>query len=411
MNLNLLARMFSSSVGDYKGAQYSSPGRKAFSRAKRPDFDQALQSSPFFAALRIWVEILASLPIDFFEKKDGEWVAMEKHPLFFLFRFKPNRYQTKTEFFQTVVLNLMAMGNAYVLIKRNITGEIISLLPLASGQVTPKVLDGGLLIYIYDPGQGAEAQLIEQKDLWHLKLFGNTLIGMSPLEYGANSIGLGLSADERTTQVFDNASKPSGILTYDSEFDLTDEQRTQLKQEFRDLKEGKDNVLMTIESGWKYQMVGLNPSDIQLLETRKFQVEEISRIMNVPSVLINDTTGTTSWGSGISEIVNGWYKIGIRPRALAIAESMLVNLLGRDAIGKIKIQFNFDGLLQLSRKELAETQQKEINGAIITPREARSERNLPRKEGDDQLLINTALQALQNHLAGNPNDKERQPTD
>jgi HK97 family phage portal protein len=403
MNFNFLGRfLFASNQTNKEGFQSSSPARKGFGRAKSPSFDAALQSSSFFAALRLWSQVISSLPIKFYKSDGDNWIEDLQSSLSYLFSRKPNRYQTKPEFFATMIMNLMGHGNAYALIDKQSNGEIISLLPLYAGQVAVKILKGGKKVFCYT--DGTNVKVIPEEKVWHLKIFGNNVIGMAPLHYGANAIGLGLSAEERQTQVFDNASKPSGILTYDSEMELTDEQRVQLKKEFSDLKEGKENVLMTIESGWKYQQVGLNPDDIQLLETRKFQVEDVARFMDVPSVLINDTNSSTTWGSGIGEIVNGWVKLSVIPVLTNIQTSMEVNLHQVEDSRRTKIEFDLDELLKLSRKELAEAHQKEVNSAVLYPNEARAERRLPPDDYGNQLYINTALQPLSQHMA-NPENK------
>ena len=56
---------------------------------------------------------------------------------------KVNRYQTKQEFFETMMLNLALHGNAYAKITK-VGGQIRSILPLMSAQVTPSLLADGM---------------------------------------------------------------------------------------------------------------------------------------------------------------------------------------------------------------------------------------------------------------------------
>jgi len=155
---------------------------------------------------------------------------------------------------------------------------------------------------------------------------------------------------------------------------------------------------MTLESGWGYQQIGLNPQDVQLLESRKFSIEDIGRFLGVPSILLNDMSSSTGWGSGITQIIEGWYKLDLRPKVEYIAQSMSVNLIDAGKRSKTRVNFDFDALLQLSRKDRAEANQKEINSGTMTPNEARLlEGRLP-KDGGDELLINTALQPIDQYL-------------
>tara|TARA_R110002020_G_scaffold146608_2_gene321280 strand:+ start:1531 stop:2763 length:1233 start_codon:yes stop_codon:yes gene_type:complete len=397
MSFKLFGYTFgSSSTRNEKGDQSTRPHKKAFTRSKKPTLDEALQLSSFWCAVNRWATTLSSLPIQF-QTRDGEnWVKDVDSDLGDLFSGKVNRYQTKAEFFKEIALNLFSNGNSYAHIQRD-GNKITSLLPLSSTQMEVRVLDNGEKVFMYE--HDGNITQINAENVWHLMLFGNNVVGLSPLAYGANTVGVGLSADERITQTLDNAAKPSGILTFDNSMgELTGKQRDQLKEEFKSLKEGTDNVLMTLESGWGYKQVGLNPQDIQLFESRRFTIEDIGRFLDVPSILLNDSTNNTSFGSGITEIIEGWYKLSLRPMSGYIAESILIHLIEPSKRSKTRILFDFDQLLMLTRKERVEANQKEVNSAMMTPNEGRiSEGRLP-LEGGDQLLINTALQPVDAYL-------------
>jgi HK97 family phage portal protein len=91
------------------------------------------------------------------------------------------------------------------------------------------------------------------------------------------------------------------------------------------LREGTAEALVVLEAGMKYEQVSLSPQDVQLLQARRFQIEDIARFFNVPSVLINDTSGSTVWGSGIEQIITGWYKLGFRPELERIEQSIVAS--------------------------------------------------------------------------------------
>ena len=107
-----------SSTENIKGIQSSRPSKKIFARAKKPTLDEALQLSSFWAAINRWTQTISSLPINF-QKMDGDdWVPDTDSDLHKLFKGKVNRYQTRTEFFKELALNLFATGNCYAFIVR-----------------------------------------------------------------------------------------------------------------------------------------------------------------------------------------------------------------------------------------------------------------------------------------------------
>lgn len=150
----------------------------------------------------------------------------------------------------------------------------------------------------------------------------------------------------------------------------------------------------------KFQPISMNPTDIQLLDSRRFQVEDVARFMDVPSVLINDTAGTTAWGSGISEIMRGWYKRSLRNRVNSLAESMRQELLPVGRRQNMRVVHDFDDLLRLDKKERMESNRAGINAGIITPNEARMDEDLPPMEGGDILYANGAIVPLAGRDSG-----------
>jgi HK97 family phage portal protein len=52
--------------------------------------------------------------------------------------------------------------------------------------------------------------------------------------------------------------------------------------------------------------VSVSAEDMQFLETRRFQIAEIARIYGVPLHMLNETEKTTSWGSGLEQMTQGF---------------------------------------------------------------------------------------------------------
>jgi hypothetical protein len=81
---------------------------------------------------------------------------------------------------------------------------------------------------------------------------------LSPLQYAANAIGMAITGEEWSSNVVGNGGKPTGVLMYDKI--LTKEQREQLRDRFRDLREGPTDALMTLEAGMKYEQISTFPA-------------------------------------------------------------------------------------------------------------------------------------------------------
>lgn len=344
-----------------------------------------MQLSAFWASVRLITECIASLPLTVYRVDPATGIRKKDptHPLNLLFGGKPNRWQTRLEFLETVIYQLVSMGNAYVTIQRDSKGKIFQLIPLMTQQMQVTLDENSNVLYKYTENGGIK--IYSSQSIWHLKLFGNGIIGLSPLDYARNSIGVAQGAEAAVTSIYENGGKPSGVLTIDKI--LTDAQRDQIKKSFSGMTDGNNSRLFTLEAGMKFQQISLSPQDIELLASRRFQIEDIARFFGVPSVLINDTANSTVWGSGIQQIVEGFYKLCLNSYIKRIQDSMLCWLVPTNERLTTEIEFDFNELIQPFLAERIKTYKEAVTGAIITPNEARVIEGWNEKPGGDSLYM------------------------
>ena len=368
------------------GIQYNFPSY-AEESATPVTFDTAMQLSAVWACVKLLAETPASLPLHFYRKNANGRTLDEAHPLSVLFQNKVNRYQNRVEFWETVYLNLLTHGNAFCQIERR-GNTIVSLMPLMSAQMETTLLSDGSISYQYENDQYG-VTVFAEKSIWHLKLMGNGITGLSPLAYQRNTLGIAQAAEKATSNIYKNGAKPSGVLKLDKL--LTKDQRTEVREAFATLTTGNNNRLMVLEKGTEFQPISLSPQDIELLQSRKFQISEICRWYGVPSVMVNDSNGTSVWGSGIEQIMQGFYKLTLRPLLEKVEASMMVNLLSDADRKTMEIEFDFNALLRSDLKTMFESYKSAVNGSLMSPNEARRELNLQPLEGGDKLFMQGAM--------------------
>lgn len=393
-----------------KGIQSGESGA-SLKTALPVSLDTALQLSANWACVKLTSEAVGSLPFKMFEKKpNGEKVEVLEHPLAVLFRGKVNRWQTRQEYFETITYQQAMLGNNYSAIQRTATGnkkDIIGLLPLMAAQTEVNLEDGGDLTYRYQDGVGV--RVYASQNVWHNKMFGNGTVGLSPLSYARGSLGIAQAAEAATTNIYKNGGKPSGVLMIDKV--LTDIQRERIKANFSELAEGNDDRLFVLEAGMKYQQVSLSPQDVELLSSRRFQVEDIARFHGVPSVLINDLSNSSAWGSGIGQIIEGWYKLGLRPILERYQESARCNLLDATERDRFCFEFDLDELLSPSFAERIKSGKDAVQGGLIMPNEWRKSEGLAPVKGGDRLLVQQQMVGLDKiddiKRGGTPNEQTK----
>ena len=364
------------------GTQITGPNGYGYCASVTVTEETALQVSAVWACVRLLSQTVASLPLVVYRKTDKGRELAPDH-WFAKLMERPNQYQTRYEFFEHQVANLAFHGNFYN--KKGFrAGRLISLLPLNPLQVETKLFTGKVT-HLFS--QDGDVSALAADSVWHVHMNGDLIVGRSPLQFGRNLIGVAQAAEQAVSKLYTNGGKRSGVLSFDRL--LTPDQRDQIRGNFSGLTDG-DERLIVLEAGGKFDPISMSPQDIELLASRRFQIEEICRWFGVPSVLVNDTSGSTTWGSGIAELVTGFYKLNLRPYLEAIENSIQTHLF-TDGDKGYEVEFDFEGLLRASQKDRYEGYVRGIQGGVLMPNEARAMEWLPAVEGGDQLLIQGAM--------------------
>ena len=137
----------------------------------------------------------------------------------------------------------------------------------------------------------------------------------------------------------------------------------------------------------------MTPEDQQLLATRQFTVSEICRWFDVPPVLVHHND-TTTWGSGIEQIVDGFYKLSIRPMLVSIEQATRKRVMTAKQRANMSAEFALDALLRGSPTQRAELYAKNVQNGIMTRNECRQLENLAPADGADDLTAQSNLLPL-----------------
>lgn len=343
--------------------------------------DSAMQLSSVWACVRLLSETVASLPVSVYRKTATGREIVTDHWMAKLMARKVNRYQTRLEFFETMMLNLVLHGNCYAKITK-LGGRIQSIMPLMSSQIEVRLMSDGSVVYLYEADGNVD--VLSSESVWHVKLYGNGVMGKSPLDFGRNIISVAQAAEQTVIKIYANGGKPSGVLSFDKL--LTGPQREAIRQNFSTMTTGTDDRLMVLEMGMKFDAVSMSPQDIELLASRKYQTDEIARWFGVPSIMINQNEGTTTLGSSAAEIIGTFYKITLRPYLERFEASVAANLFTEAEAAEYEFEFDFEGLLRSDLKSRLEGYRTAVAGTILTPNEVRKIEGWPRVDGGDMLL-------------------------
>lgn len=263
----------------------------------------AMRVSAVFAAVNLVAQDVAKLPLLVKEINPDDYSKSPRHdhPLYRLLHVRPNRWQTRFEFRELETVCLLLHGNSYTYKRYNSQGQIIELIPIHPSRVTlMEAPDGGLLYQVSRSGYHENAvlegagTLIPAEYICHIRgLSLDGLSGVSVLSYARESLGLALATEAHSAKLFGNGARPGGVLKVPQI--LSDQAYDRLRSSWQAAHGGVDNAWRTaiLEAGTEWQPMSMTAEDLQFIESRKFQVEDIARFFRVPPHKLQDLSRAT----------------------------------------------------------------------------------------------------------------------
>ncbi len=345
----------------------------------------ALGLSSTWACVNFLAGLVASLPIVIYRKGPlGVPVEDRSHPLFWLLHDSPNYDQSAYDFWEFMCAGLELHGNAYAIMERRADGFLVSLTPVRPDIVCVRRLASGEIEYRWTE-DGTQSVYLQDAIL-HIRGFGGgPLGGVSPLAACRNVFGAAVSTDRTAGAMFANGARPSGVLSTDKV--LTGDQRPELERLLQAKFTGALNAgrPMLLDNGLKWDQLSISPEDAQMLESRKFGVEEICRVFDVPPHLIGHTEGNTQLGSSIGEQTQEFLNFKLRKRLKRIEGALEKQLLSRaERDSGVSIEFNVEGFLRTDSQGRAAYY--DIMKQFMTKNEIRAIEGLSPVEGGDMLM-------------------------
>lgn len=373
-----------------KGVQDTRPLRVVHTNSPDVGIDGALQISAVWACIELLADNIASLPIFVYEKKNGQRELARESLLWYVLHEAPNARHTQMEFWQFVVMNYMLRGNAYVRLERNKQGEVTGMWALASDQVQVNVLNDGSLVYEYS--YNSQVVVYAEKNILHFRDKGNGIIGMSRLDYMKSTLNVAINAQNTTSKTYINDNRRPMAFMIDKA--LTPAQREQIRTNFKGLTESGDDDLLVLEAGAKIEALSMTPADVQLLDTRKFSIEDISRWFGVPSVLINDLANRVPYGNN-DDLIQIFYKFKLRPMLVGFEQAIARRVLTPEQRASMSVEFSIDAILRGSLKDRVEIYSKQLQNGMKSRNEIRQLENDPPITGGDDLTAQVNLVPIQ----------------
>jgi len=323
--------------------------------------DGALRLSAVWACVRLLSDTISTLPIDAYRR--GAQITLP--PLL----VSPAAGLSREEWVYQLVVSLLLRGNAYGLITAR-TGATMR--PAQVELVHPD----SVAVHVTPDGRiefrrrGVE---LDPADVWHVRAysFPGSAVGLSPVEYARQSIGLGLASQRFGVQFFEDGAHPSGLLTSESAMsrETAHEAKERFIQSFRGNREPA-----VLGQGVKYQQIQINPEEAQFLDTQKFSVSQVARIFGVPAEMIGGETGHSMTYVNSEAQALDYLRYSVSPWLVRL-ERALERLLSSGT----SVKFNPNAILRATTSERFAAYQVALDAGFMTVDEVRALEDLPQQ--------------------------------
>jgi HK97 family phage portal protein len=283
-------------IHEFRSAEWAFVGANKTPSGVRVTPETALKCSAFIACVRVISETLASCPLNLVEEMagGGKRYATEQ-PLYRTLSRRPNSWQTRFEFVETMTALCCMYGTSFALRVPGRNGAYDQLVPLHPSRVTVKQNDDYSLTYLYRQPVTEQQVPYRQEDIFRLSyLSTDGFTGLQPPSMLRDAIGLAQALEQHAGAFFGNGARPGVVFTNDNA--MPQEAIERAREQWERMHRGADRAFRTafLPQGTKpVELATASNEQAQFLESRQYQIIDIARYFRVPPHLLQDLTRAT----------------------------------------------------------------------------------------------------------------------
>jgi hypothetical protein len=324
----------------------------------------SMQLLTVYGSVRLITDSIATLPLDVYRRTGDDAKVEVAKPQWLQ---QPTTNLDFTSWVSQVLSSLLLHGNAYVVVQRNEVGTIVELVPLDPSKVRV-TRDRGRLAYMVN-GQRIDAEMLHLKGL----MLPGSDVGLSPVEYARQSIGLGLAAVKFGTGYFEGEGNMPGVIEMPGSAQ-SETLKGIAEQWRRRRREGGRGLPGVLQEGATWKPTGVTNEQAQFLATRKFTSAEIAGQMFMidPSELGIGIEGSSLTYANLEQRNTRFVRVTLLPWIVRLEKAMS-DLLAQPRY----VKFNLGALLRGDLQTRYAAYAVGIGAGFLEPNEARDWEDLP----------------------------------
>ncbi len=368
----------------------------------RVNEDNALTVPAIWDAVNFLSSTIAKLPIHVYSRADGSKARPEIERML---NFAPSDYESSFEWRKYSFDQVFTHGRSYSIIERNGGNQVINIIPVDPREMKVREIPDfstarKVVQYIHEKSGKAypSSDVIDIAFMRHRDFVSH----YGPINTNRDIVGLAIAATKYGSKAFQSGGIPPAVLQGPFQSGAAasrasdDVARTTAKL----ARDGRP--IMALPLGHELKSVGFNPEQMQLVEIKRFLVEEIARIYSLPPTFLQDLTHGTFSNTEQQDL--HFVKHTLSRWVRQFEQELTFKLFGRQADVEVKIEL--DGLLRGDVKTRMEAHATAIQNAIRTPNEVRALEDEGPLEGGDSLMVQGATVPIASQLGGGNDQTE-----
>lgn len=367
--------------------------------------DAALGVPAVWAAVNFLSSTIASLPLNVYERRAGgdRHRLGSRTPLVKVLHDAANEETSAFAWRKQTMEHVLTTGRGISFIERNNAGRVTHLWALDPSRVTVK-RQNRRTVYEFKDGQTVKKYAADEILDLPFMLKADGLNHFGPIQSCRDAIGLSIALTDYASKYFRNGGVPPFAVTGNFQSGGALERAADDLEAAVAQASAEGKLALTLPHGLEIKPLGGKPEEEQLIEAKRFAVEEIARVYGVPPTFLQDLTHGTFSNTEQQDLQ--FAKHTIRRWLEQIEQEMNLKFFGGS--GSRYVEFNLDALLRGDFKTRQDGYATAIQHGVMTPNEARAKENRPPMEGGDKLWIQGAMAPLATHTGGGsePHDDE-----
>lgn len=362
----------------------------------------ALSVSAMYRAVELRANTMSQLVLEYQKKNNrahgNNYVKDTRGAgarLNYLLQVQPNPLMTWPQLMKMAEQQRVFQGNAVVWVQRDEYDDVKAL--WLANTASLDVASGQYMLQVTMPG-GEQTQTVKSSEVLHIRnTFSNDngMTGVGTLRYMRQTLSVAATNDKQALDIASKGGKMK-ILVQQKPSQSLGFGRTSKKEQQKVTDElnrkfwAEDVTLMSDMMDMK--VISQNAQQMELLESRKFDVPCIARYTGVPLIMLMHNQGVNY--KSPEAATQEFLLRTIGPLANDWLVEMNAKLIGMEGYPVHRFQFDDTSLMKLDPVGRANIAKVQLEAGVKCVNELRAEYNLPEVEGGDTHMVSANLKPL-----------------